>query len=78
MSGATLSRERFLLECAKQERLDREQTHVAPWLTRLLAAARREGEVGMRERAAREARYWTASQKVADRILALPLTPEEL
>lgn len=30
----------------------------------------------MRERAARCARYWTASQKVADHILALPLTPE--
>lgn len=35
------------------------------------------GAAEMRERAAREARYWTASQKVADRILALPLTPEE-
>lgn len=36
-----------------------------------------EGAAEMRERAARTARYWTASQKIADVIRALPLTPEE-
>lgn len=43
MSGATLSRERFLLECARQERLEREAEASRVAFAEAIAAARREG-----------------------------------
>lgn len=87
----TLSRERFLLESARQERLDRESEAQRQWLLECLAAARQEGAAEMRERAAqhcdepakrlREELGWSAEAELLERyaaaIRALPLTPEE-
>lgn len=87
-TGAELSQQRYLLECARQEERERQESAHNYRLNELLAAARREGAEGefdrgassgkisgaaeMRERAARALPHYSASV-----VRALPLTPEE-